>query len=111
MRSTAYVGAINEAFEPAVAGRHAMIGMGTMILLHSPPQTGGGVSAVFATLARGGTGGAMMPKPRQPGIFPHRGRVANAVSINIRNHGLAFAFFIGSQPILVMLKQVINIWR
>ncbi|MEN3005456.1 helix-turn-helix domain-containing protein [Dehalobacterium formicoaceticum] len=73
-----------------------------------PPKDLGGVSAVSATLAKGGTSGAMMPELPAAWSIPAPGTRGKCGGINIRNHGLAFAFSSWSQPILVMLMQVIN---
>jgi len=76
-----------------------------------PPKDLGGVSAVCATLAKGGTGGAMMPEPPAAWSIPAPGTRGKYGGINIRNHRLAFAFLSWSQPILVMLMQIMNFWR
>jgi hypothetical protein len=49
----------------------------------------------------------MMPEPPAAWSIPAPGMRGKYGEINIRNHGLAFAFSSLSQPILVMLMQVI----
>lgn len=55
--------AINEAFDLALASRYAMTSMGHNDTSSRPPKDLGGASAVCATLAKGGTSGAMMLEP------------------------------------------------
>jgi hypothetical protein len=50
----------------------------------------------------------MMPEPPAAWSIPAPRMRGKYGEINIRNHGLAFAFLSWSQPILVMLMQVIK---
>jgi hypothetical protein len=84
-----------------------------MILLHSPPQTGGGVSIVYATnvnWAKERYNRAMMPEPPAAWNIPTPGRVANTVSINVRIHGLVFAIIRG-KPAYFCGVNTYNPWR